>query len=128
MTAVTTILFPQTMGEDQPLPGIAVFQTTFLVVLQVCGSPFPSATPACWPRNCGQWSAAVRKADCGTASRSPRTKRVRMRSSVPCHSLHEYPSPESHKSARYSHRGHGIRQGGNRDAHNKHAATAKQCA
>src|SRR5947209_4862235 len=53
-TEVRKTLSPQRMGDDQPLPGMGVFQATFLVVLQVSGRLAPSPTPAaCLPRNCG---------------------------------------------------------------------------
>ena len=55
-TEVTKIFSPQTIGEDQPLPGIAVFQATFSVWLQVSGKFGSSTTPdESGPRNCGHW-------------------------------------------------------------------------
>src|SRR5687767_12572959 len=45
---------PQTIGDDQPWPGITVFHRTLFVVLHVSGGVADSATPiAPGPRNCG---------------------------------------------------------------------------
>src|SRR5262245_22246671 len=57
-TVVRKIRLPATTGEDQPRLGISVDQTTFLVVSQLSGSVFASATPAfAPPRKEGQSSA-----------------------------------------------------------------------
>ena len=61
---VRKILLPQTTGEDQPQPGMSVFQTTFSVSLHVSGSVLPSPSPSdCAPRNCGQLIVSAEKAD-----------------------------------------------------------------
>ena len=44
-TDVMNTRSPQTIGDDQPWPGIAVFHRTFFVVLQVSGSCGESDTP-----------------------------------------------------------------------------------
>src|SRR5207302_2252106 len=59
-TLVTKILSPQTTGEDQPRPGMAVLQTTLRLPLQVSGRPASSVVPSAWaPRNCGQLLSAA---------------------------------------------------------------------
>src|SRR5438128_1387049 len=61
---VTQTWLSQTTGEDQPLPGIAAFQRTFSVSLQVIGRPVASAWPsACGPRNAGQLPAIATAGD-----------------------------------------------------------------
>src|SRR5688572_27010564 len=55
---VTNARPPQTIGEDQPTPGISVFQTTFDSALQCNGTFFSVEIP--WrvgPRKVGQFSA-----------------------------------------------------------------------
>src|SRR5688572_6617760 len=50
---------PERMGEDQPLPGIAVFQPTFFSALHSMGTFEATETPSpVGPRNCGQSLAA----------------------------------------------------------------------
>jgi hypothetical protein len=52
---VTNTRSRQTMGDDQPRPGIDTAQPTFFVADQDTGSDDASATPALLaPRNCGQ--------------------------------------------------------------------------
>ena len=53
-----------TMGEDQPLPPMDVFQATFAVSLQNSGRPDSSGGTPVEPglRNCGQLAAAQRTA------------------------------------------------------------------
>src|SRR5579872_2881668 len=71
MTEVTKMRSPQTTGEDQPVPGMSVFQATFSVVLQVSGSLGFSVTPVdSGPRNWGHWSIVA--ADRDTAKDSVR--------------------------------------------------------
>src|SRR5262245_43046369 len=65
-TAVRKILSPQTIGDDQPRPGMPVFQATFLVVSQVSGRLEPLATAPCAPRNCGQLSSACARGSAAT--------------------------------------------------------------
>ena len=51
---------PQTIGEDMPVPGSAVFQATLVSGPQAVGTPLSAETP--WPpgpRHCGQFSAAL---------------------------------------------------------------------
>src|SRR5918992_2071609 len=51
---VTNTRSRQTMGEDQPRPGMSTLQATFVVVDQCCGRTGPSAMPLPpGPRNCG---------------------------------------------------------------------------
>src|SRR5690348_5387977 len=55
VAVVSQMRSPWITGDDQPRPGIAVFQRTFCVSLQVKGRLCSSDTP--WPvgpRNCGQ--------------------------------------------------------------------------
>src|ERR1041385_640652 len=57
---------PQTMGEDQPTPGISIFHATFSLEDHLSGGAASSATPSePGPRNCGQWPEAS-----ATASRA----------------------------------------------------------
>jgi hypothetical protein len=50
----------ETMGDDQPRPGISVFQATFSVADQRSGNPGASETPrASGPRNWGQSDRAA---------------------------------------------------------------------
>ena len=57
-TVVRKMRSSQMTGDDQPRPSIAVFQTTFSVVLQVTGrrGSSPTAGSASAPRNEGQFS------------------------------------------------------------------------
>ena len=57
---VTKTRLPQTTGDDQARPGIAVFHATLSVVLQVSGRRGSSGAwlIASAPRNAGQLSAA----------------------------------------------------------------------
>src|SRR5262245_19106997 len=57
--AVTTNTWlPHTTGELQLRPGMSIFQAMFSVGLHLSGSLGSSAaTPACAPRNCGQFCA-----------------------------------------------------------------------
>src|SRR6478735_3255690 len=63
---------PNTIGDDQPSPGISVFQATFSVPLQCSGKSLAAETP--WPvgpRNRGQFSTARDIA--ATAKNDPKT-------------------------------------------------------
>src|SRR5262249_36271993 len=56
---VSQICFPQTTGEDQPLPWMGVFQRMFCFSLQRVGRPVALAWPLpCGPRYSGQLSFA----------------------------------------------------------------------
>ena len=46
VAVVIQICLPQMTGDDQPLPWMAVFQTTFSVSLQVTGRPCESLRPS----------------------------------------------------------------------------------
>src|SRR6188472_2135787 len=75
---------PTTIGDDQARPWIAVCQVTCSVSDHVSGRP-GGATP--WPsgpRNCGQSSAAPRRAapDRHTATTTPATHAARMAASI----------------------------------------------
>jgi hypothetical protein len=64
VTVVTMTRLPQTMGQDQPRPGISVLQTMFSVTLQRSGSPVAADIPAePGPRNWGQFSWASAATD-----------------------------------------------------------------
>ena len=55
------ILFSQTTGEDQPSPGIGVFQAMFSVSLHLVGSLFSDETPCLvGPRKPGQFFGGER--------------------------------------------------------------------
>src|SRR5882724_4028553 len=55
MAVVRNTRSPQTIGEDQPRPGISTFHATFSVADQWSGKFVLVATPrAPGPRNCGQ--------------------------------------------------------------------------
>src|SRR3954454_16754402 len=57
MTEVIRMRSPQTMGEDQPTPGMEVFQATLRFVLQAMGNFWLWETPVeSSPRNWGQFS------------------------------------------------------------------------
>src|SRR5262245_43735303 len=59
LVAVVTITrSPQTMGEDQPNPGISAFQATLEVALHSIGMPVSEEMPCpVGPRKPGQFSA-----------------------------------------------------------------------
>src|SRR5260370_40934648 len=103
-TEVRKMRSPQTPGDDQPLPGISVFQTTLRVALQVSGSAGSSATPVdCGPRNCGQESAAPS----GSASRKTvkASAGVRITSTLlPRGTLERPRSRDSHETFLAAHR------------------------
>ena len=51
---------PQTMGDDIPVPGSAVFHATLLSGPHVVGTPVSSEMPCPpGPRHCGQFAAAA---------------------------------------------------------------------
>src|SRR5258707_1045552 len=57
---VTHTWLPQTTGDDQALPGIGVFQTTFSVSLHLSGKLVAAEQPlAVGPRNSGQLVESV---------------------------------------------------------------------
>src|SRR5262245_26830917 len=60
-TAVVRYNLPRdNTGDDQPVPGIVCFQTTFSVALQESGTSAAFETPLPFgPRNCGQSRADV---------------------------------------------------------------------
>src|SRR5688572_29980969 len=59
MALVRKTQSPQTMGDDQPRPGISRFHATFSVADQRSGSVVPRPMPRDFvPRNCGQFSWA----------------------------------------------------------------------
>jgi hypothetical protein len=73
VAVVTKMRLPQTTGEDQPAPGMDVFQTTFDVALQCSGSFFSEEIP--WPvgpRKRGQFSADSEKVNAHRAAMSRR--------------------------------------------------------
>src|ERR1700720_3047314 len=56
---VSQTCLPRTTGDDQPLPGMAVFQAMLVFSSQVVGKPVDWETPApLGPRNCVQESSA----------------------------------------------------------------------
>ena len=63
---------PQITGDDQPSPGIGVFQTTLSVVLQVSGRRGSSSTveSASAPRKAGQFSFSAETSAVVATSRS----------------------------------------------------------
>ena len=62
VAVVSQMRSPWTTGDDQPFPGIATFQRTFLFSLHVNGSPVSSETPCpVGPRNCGQSEVGTNK-------------------------------------------------------------------
>src|SRR6187397_1204234 len=74
---VTNTTSFQTMGEDQPRPGISDTQATLLVADHWVGRVEPSATPeALPPRNCGQFTASAAKA--AAAERPRAVERIRL--------------------------------------------------
>src|SRR5262245_66338981 len=61
MDVVRKILLSQTIGDEWPRPGSAVFQTMFLSAPHSMGRFFSSETPRlCGPRHCGQFEAPSR--------------------------------------------------------------------
>src|SRR5215813_14627159 len=63
MDVVRKILSFQTIGDEWPRPGSAVFHTMFLFTPHSSGRFFSSETPRlCGPRHCGQFEAPSR--DC----------------------------------------------------------------
>ena len=56
---VSQMRFSRITGDDQPRPGIGIFQVTFSASLQVVASPTASVCPCPFgPRNCGHDSPA----------------------------------------------------------------------
>src|SRR6266542_3970591 len=73
IAVVSQISLPATTGEDQPLPGSAAFQRTFVCSFHVTGSPDSWEVPSPpGPRNWGQSSAKARNGTSNT-SKGPRT-------------------------------------------------------
>ena len=71
---VTKMVFPQTIGDDQPRPGISLTQETFSSRDQRVGGDLLEATaepPE--PRNCGQFSSApeARSAESRNSTAAP---------------------------------------------------------
>src|SRR6266540_1771687 len=61
MDVVRKILLSQTIGDEWPRPGSAVFQTMFLSAPHSTGRLFSSDTPMpCGPRHCGQFEKPSR--------------------------------------------------------------------
>src|SRR5258708_4865080 len=51
---------PHTIGEEYPLPGIALFHATFFLALHSVGRFLSGATPVlCAPRHCGQFTVTL---------------------------------------------------------------------
>ena len=69
---------PRTMGEDQPMPPIAVFHLTFSVLLQDsrCPDSLFSTLVVPAPRNCGRLAAAPRTASAAEASETPASQHL----------------------------------------------------
>ena len=73
LVAVTKTRSRQTIGLDQPLPGMAVFQAIFLLADQVTGSPFSLEIPCrLGPRQQGQSSPRATPANSTEITRAGR--------------------------------------------------------
>ena len=69
---VTKTVFPHTMGDDQPRPGISRTHETFLSRDQRVGSdPLEATAEPPEPRNCGQFSSATDEARSAEKRQTP---------------------------------------------------------
>src|SRR5712692_3852508 len=124
------------MGEDQPLPGISTFQTTFFVVLQESGRVWSSTTPAAAPpRNAGQrasvFPAAGNRSNRLTTNVGYMNSALLTTTPLPCPTLRSAPpggslSPELHKWAPSSHCGFDIHRNSNPNGHSRHEAAPRR--
>src|SRR5262245_15637293 len=73
MAVVRKIRSPQTIGVEEPLPGIGVCHWMLVFASHLTGGSPPGVKPlTCGPRQCGQLSAAA----CGLATERIPTTRI----------------------------------------------------
>src|SRR5689334_11584038 len=80
MTEVRKMRSPQTIGDDQPLPGTSTDQATFFFVSHSIGRSLTCDTPAFGPRNLGQ--LAFSSARAAGQAMSPKLTRSKNQRSI----------------------------------------------